>query len=418
MNAHIIAIGDEILIGQTINSNAAFIGSRLTEIQVNVKKISVVGDEIGDILAEFSEVWSKNDLIVVTGGLGPTHDDVTREAIVKFFNCQLVRNEQVLNDIKERFKRFGRSTSKINEDQSLVPDIATVIRNQFGTAPGTFIERDGKIFVSLPGVPYEMENMVENFVVPKIKQKLGKSDSTTKMLTILTTGIPESTLFEKLSPIEDVFPGAKVAFLPSAQGVRVRITITAYNEEQANDKLLKHEQKIRGIVGRYVYGKGNEELGVVVGRLLKDRGLTISIAESCTGGLISNIITNYAGSSLYFDRALVAYSNASKVEILEVSEDLIHRVGAVSEEVAGEMAAAIRSISGTDIGLGVTGIMGPGGGTTEKPIGTVFIAIADSSNIIVKRFNYGDNRLLNKERTAQSALDMVRKLILGISLEN
>jgi len=417
MNAHIITIGDEILIGQTINTNAAFIGEKLSAIQVNVRKSSTVPDDEDEILKEFKLCLNENDLVVVTGGLGPTHDDITRTCIVKFFHTELIRNDEVLDDVKNFFKKRGRKLTKINEDQALVPKNAKIIRNEMGTAPGIWIEKDDKIFVVMPGVPFEMKAMMNNYIIPGLQEKIINKDSFVKRGNLLTTGIPESMLFERLGNLEELLGGAKLAFLPSQFGVKLRVTVNEINEETATNKLSEIEQKIRSKVGRFIYSKQDEPLEFAVARMLFERGLTIAVAESCTGGLISNLLTNISGSSKYYERGLISYSNASKVEILKVSEDTIMQNGAVSLEVARQMAEGIKSISGTDLGLSITGIMGPTGGSSEKPVGLAYIGICDDKVCTAKKFQFGDDRFLNKQRAAQAALDMVRRYLLGIPFD-
>jgi nicotinamide-nucleotide amidase len=418
MNAHIITIGDEILIGQTLNTNAAYIGSRLIELSINIKKTSVVGDNETQILDEFKECFDANDLIIVTGGLGPTHDDITRKCIVKFFNTELVLNDDVLKDVKNIFSRRGRQLTKLNEDQALVPKIAKVIRNKLGTAPGVWIEKDNKIFVVMPGVPFEMKEMMSSYVMPNLKEKLGKPEFVSTRIVLQTTGIPESFLFERLGNIDELLNGAEMAFLPSQFGVKLRITVKDKSEEASNNRLTEIEQKIRSKVGRFVFAKGEETLEEVVGRLLKDRELSISLAESCTGGNIANLLTNISGSSDYFERGVVSYSNGSKVEMLQVNEDTIQKYGAVSPEVAEQMSKGIKSISCTDLGLSITGILGPTGATPDKPVGLVYISLCDNKTCIVKKFLFGEDRLLNKQRATQAALDMIRKHILGIQQDD
>lgn len=418
MRTHIITIGDEILIGQTLNTNAAYIGDQLANIQIEVTKTSVVGDDFDEIMTEFKTCWAKNDLLIVTGGLGPTHDDITRNCIVKFFKTQLVKNDQVLEDIKNLFSKRGRELRKINEAQALVPKIAEVIRNELGTAPGMWIEKDNKVFIAMPGVPYEMHAMMENFVIPKLKEKYADTQNFLKRVTLETTGIPESFLFEKLGDISELLDGAKLAFLPSQIGVRLRITVVEKSEEAVNNKLTQIEQRIRSKVGRYIFGRDGEKLEEVVGRILRERGLKIAVAESCTGGFISHLLTNVSGSSNYFERGVVSYSNASKVELLKVDEDVITEYGAVSMEVAKKMAEGIKAISGTDLGLSVTGIMGPTGATEGKPVGLVYIGICDNEVCLSKKYNFGDNRIMNKQRTAQAALEIVRRQLLGITLDD
>ncbi|MCZ7604448.1 MAG: competence/damage-inducible protein A [Melioribacteraceae bacterium] len=414
MKACLITIGDEILIGQTVNTNVSFIGEQLTNLQIDVIKSIVIGDDEETIMHEFNEAYKSSDLIIVTGGLGPTHDDVTKSCVAKFFKSDLIKNEDVLNDIKQLFKKRGREVTESNEQQALVPKIAEVIRNSRGTAPGMWIEKSKKIFVVMPGVPYEMKEMMISSVVPKLDVILGERKEFTIIKNLMTTGIAESHLYEKLGNINELLNGSKLAFLPNQFGVKLRMTVKGSKEVDAQNKLSELEQRIRAIAGRYIYGKDDEKIEDVIGRLMVDRGIKIAVAESCTGGLISSRLTNVSGSSSYFDRGVVAYSNAAKVEILRVDEDLLQKYGAVSLEVARLMAEGVKAISGSDIGLSVTGIMGPTGATPNKPVGLVYVGICDDNLCTAKEFRFGDDRLLNKDRTAQAALEMVRRNLLGI----
>ena len=418
MKAYIITIGDEILLGNTLNTNAAFIGEQLYEINIPIIKTSVVGDDNSAILSELSIASESADVILITGGLGPTHDDVTRKSIVDFFKTELIESQEVLNDIKILFEKRKREVTSVNADQAKVPKIAEVIRNQYGTAPGLWIEQEEKIFVVMPGVPYEMEAMVESTVVPKLKDKLGEEKLFLKNKMMLTTGIPESTLFERLGNLDELLQGAKLAFLPNQFGVKLRVTVEGADEKEVKDKLMEVEQRIRSKAGRFIYGAGEDQLEAVVGRLLLERELKIATAESCTGGLIGNMLTNISGSSKYFERGVICYSNAAKVEILKVDEDTIAKQGAVSPDVAMQMAEGVKSTSGSDIGIATTGIMGPTGATADKPIGLVFIGYCDEKVCTAKKYQFGEDRLLNKQRTAQAALEFVRRQLLGISFDD
>ena len=418
MTAHIITIGDEILIGQTLNTNAAFIGEKLVNINIELNTTSVVGDDETSILNEIKRCWEENDILIATGGLGPTHDDITRKCVVKFFNTELIKNKEVLEDIKALFGKRRREVTKVNEDQALVPKIAKVIRNSKGTAPGTWIEKDNKIFVVMPGLPYEMEEMMKSYVIPHLKERTGDAGYYVLRKTLYTTGIPESSLYEKLGDINDLLKGAKLAFLPSQFGVKLRITIKETDEETAKNKLSEIEQKIICKAGRYIYSRDEESLEAVIGKLLKERNLKVAVAESCTGGHVANLLTNISGSSEYFERGIVSYSNAAKVELLKVNEDAIAEHGAVSLEVARQMAEGIKSISGVDLGLAITGIMGPGGATAGKQVGLVYIGICDDKVCTAKEFRFGDDRILNKQRTAQAALEMLRRNLLGIPFDD
>jgi nicotinamide-nucleotide amidase len=418
MKAYLITIGDEILLGNTLNTNAAYIGSQLFEINIPVIKSSVIGDDNTAILNELRFATEIADIILLTGGLGPTHDDVTRKSIVDFFNTELVENQEVLEDIKTLFEKRKRIVTEVNIDQAKVPKIAEVIRNQLGTAPGLWIEKDGKIYVIMPGVPYEMEAMMESTVIPKLKEEIGEGQKITLRKMILTTGIPESTLYERLGNLDDVLQGAKLAFLPNQFGVKLRISVEGENEKELKNKIVEVEQRIRAKAGRFIYGVGDDQLEVVVGRLLMEREFKIATAESCTGGLVSNMLTNVSGSSKYFERGVICYSNAAKVEILKVNEDTLADLGAVSMEAAMQMAEGVKATSGADIGISTTGIMGPTGATADKPIGLVYIGYCDEKVCTAKKFHFGDDRLLNKQRTAQAALDFVRRQLLGISWDD
>lgn len=417
MNAYIISIGDELLIGQTINTNAAYIGEKLSDNNITVSKIATVADNEKAILDEFKVAYDTCDIVLVSGGLGPTHDDITRTCVVKFFETELIENEEVLEDIETLFKKRNRKVTELNKAQALVPKVSTPIRNSLGTAPGMWIDKEDKYFVVMPGVPYEMKGMMEDFVIPSLTERLKNSGIVIQRRILQTTGIPEATLAERLGDIDELLQGSQLAFLPFIGGVKLRITTEAKTEEEANNRLTEIEQKIRAKAGRFIFGKDNDTLENVIAKLLTERDLKIATAESCTGGLIADTLTNISGSSNYFERGIVSYSNASKVELLRVDEDAIAEQGAVSLEVAMQMAAGIKATSGSDIGIAVTGIMGPTGATTEKPVGLVYIGYCDDNVCTVKKFIFGNDRLLNKQRTLYAALDMLRKRLLGISLD-
>lgn len=412
MTAEIITIGDELLIGQVINTNQAFIAERLSGIGVVVERMTTVGDDRRQILEAFDAAWRRSTVVIVTGGLGPTHDDVTKKAVCTFFDCELLPHEELRRHITALAKKWNRAWSAAYEEQVLFPSKASLIPNPIGTAGGMLFEQSGKYFIVLPGVPYEMKEMVERSVLPFLKTKSGRQ--ALRYLTLRTTGISESMLAQQLGNLDEILQGAKLAFLPSPAGVRMRITVHAHDEEAAEKVLREVERHIRQKVEKYIYGTNDEELEEVVGRLLTERRLTIAVAESCTGGLIADRITNVSGSSNYFERGVVVYSNRSKVELLGVPELLIQAHGAVSREVAEAMAAGIRRTAQTDIGVSTTGIAGPTGGRAEKPVGLVWIGYADSGGSFALRFQFGDVRRNVKERAAQAALELVRRRLLGI----
>lgn len=414
MKAYLISIGDELLIGQTVNTNVAYIGDKLNENRIKVSKNVSIGDDKEEILQEFDIAFKNSDIIIVTGGLGPTHDDITKACISEFFGLKLVEDENALFQVREFFRQRGRKITELNEKQVLVPENSTVIPNENGTAPGMWIDKDNKIFISLPGVPYEMKPMLDNFILPELNKKYGKREQHQVTVNLSTTGIPESVLYDKLERSMELPENVSLAYLPNQYGVKMRITAIDNTEEAAHDKMSEVEQRIRALAGRYIYSKNEEDIENVIARLLIDRGLTVSVAESCTGGLISHRLTNISGSSAFFERGFITYSNGAKVELLKVDEDFIQEYGAVSLEVARQMAEGVKAVSGTDIGLSVTGIMGPTGATEDKPVGLVYIGICDDKICSAKVFRFGNDRMLNKDRTAQATLDMLRRNLLGI----
>ncbi len=417
MKAYLISIGDELLIGQTVNTNVAYIGKLISEINIRIVKSSVIGDNLQSISDELDYAATLGDVIIITGGLGPTHDDVTRTAIVNYFKTELILNNEVIEDIKSMLKKRGREIKKSHEDQAMVPEIAQVIRNENGTAPGYWIEWNKKIFIVMPGVPYEMKGMMDNFIMPQLVEAIGEPTEFIKKITLQTTGIPESLLSDRLGNLDELLQGAELAFLPNQYGVRLRVTVISTNEESAKNKLSEIDQKIRSKVGRFIYGRDDDILEEVVGRLLKERELRIAVAESCSGGGLSDRVTNISGSSSYFDRGVVTYSNAAKVELLKVDEDTMIEKGAVSREVAMQMAEGIKAISGADIGISLTGIMGPTGASKDKPVGTVYIGYCDDKVCTAKKFQFGEDRVLNKNRSTQAALEILRRSLLGIPVD-
>ncbi len=415
MNAEIITIGDELLIGQVINSNQAYIAERLNAAGIFADRMTTVGDDEIKILPAFAEAWKRSDVVAVTGGLGPTHDDITRACICKFFETDLVLDAQALENVRQIFARRNQEPKKINEEQALVPRGCTVIQNRLGTAPGYLFERSGKFFFAMPGVPYEMKGMMEDFIIPLFEKK--DTGLVIRHRTLKTTGIAESFLAERIGGVESLFApgsGVSLAFLPSSGGVRLRITAKAPNISQAENLIRDVEKKIRDKTERYIYGVDETELEETVGTLLASNNLTLSIAESCTGGLIADRITNVSGSSLYFERGIITYSNASKIQELDVPSAFFEQHGAVSKEVAEAMASGVRSKAKSDIGLSTTGIAGPAGGSAEKPVGLVWIGYSDSEKTLALKFIFNGQRRIIKERSAQAALELLRRNLLKL----
>lgn len=415
MRAEIISIGDELLIGQVINTNQAFIAEQLNSVGISVYRMTTVGDDEQAILASLQRATAEAEVVTVTGGLGPTHDDITRTAVCKFMNTDLVVDHQALENIAQLLARRGYSLTPLNEDQARVPRGCTVIQNHLGTAPGYFFDRNGKYLIVMPGVPFEMKAMMENFVIPYFQNK--GSGLVIRHRTLKTTGIPESYLAERIGGVKELLghqSGITLAYLPSPLGVRLRITAKGTSSDEVQMKITAIEEKLRSKAGKYIYGADDEELEHVVGRLLTERKLKIAVAESCTGGLIADRMTDVPGSSNYFERGLITYSNESKVSELGVPTELIQQHGAVSREVAEAMASGVRVLSAVDIGLSTTGIAGPTGGSPEKPVGLVWIGYSDKQETFALKLNFGDQRRRVKERAAQAALELVRRRLLKI----
>jgi len=408
MKVELISIGDELLIGQTVNTNATYLSSHLTAIGLQVKWVTTVGDDAADLTDALSRAMQRSECVITTGGLGPTHDDITKTVVAKYFDSELVFEEQIFERLKAAFAARNIPMAESNREQAYVPDKAEIIANPVGTAPGLLFEQDGKKCIVLPGVPAELRAMCEETVFPLLKH----AGSTILLKTIRTTGIPESTLFERLGDIAEIEKYAKVAFLPKATGVDIRLTVQGDNPDQCAENVDRAAAMVRAKAGPYIYGVDDERLEEFVAKLLTEQRLTIAVAESCTGGMLAHRLTNVPGSSDYFERGFVTYSNQAKIDNLGVSPSTLEQYGAVSAETAVEMARGARKVSGTDIAIATTGIAGPSGGTPEKPVGLVYIALAFRGDTVSKRFVFGKDRLMNKDRTVQAALNMLRRELL------
>lgn len=413
MKAEVLSIGDELLIGQVINSNAAWIGEQLARIGISVGRMTTVGDTLDDILQAFERARSECAVVIVTGGLGPTHDDRTREAVLRCFNTGLRLDEDALTDIERFFAERKRPLSDRNRDQAMVPALARTLRNMRGTAPGYHISDDRGQFFVLPGVPTEMKGMMERDILPLLASV---APTPRAVSTLLSTGIPESTLADTLEGIDTLLPDTAVAFLPSLHGVRLRLTATRDTSDAARHAVDTLADFVLTRVGEHVYGRDNESMEQVLVALLRAQGKLLAVAESCTGGLITDRLTNVPGSSDCLERGVVAYSNRCKSDMLGVPPLLIAEHGAVSREVAEAMAEGVRLRAGTDIGISTTGVAGPSGGSDEKPVGLVWIGISSPEGTEARAFHFGTDRLTVKARAAQAALDAVRRLLLHLPL--
>ncbi|MGB9696721.1 MAG: competence/damage-inducible protein A [Ignavibacteria bacterium] len=409
VNCKIIAIGDELLLGQIENTNAAFIAQKLYKIGLPVKRMVTIGDVREELVAELEDSLKNYNVTIMTGGLGPTHDDITKSTLVEFFNDKLVLNESILEHIKELFDNRGMKMPDINREQALVPSKAKIIWNENGTAPGFWFEENNKIFISLPGVPFEMKPMMTDSVLHMLREMvvplLGYFQ---KSRTILTTGISESALAELIGDVKTLIgENNKLAFLPSATGVRLRIDVRAEVEEYADSIMEALLQKIKEKIGKYIYSFDDEPLNKIVHNQLLKKGTTIATAESCTSGMLAVALTEFSGSSGFFMGGVNSYSNDAKIEILGVNTDTIRKYGAVSEETAIEMATNVRKIFGTDIGVSITGIAGPTGGTDAKPVGLVYIGYADGKKAYASKNLFGNNRERNRLRAVNAALSIL-----------
>lgn len=414
MKSKLISIGDEILIGQIINTNAAFLGDRLFSIGIPVAKTVVIGDEEEVLLSEFEDSFRNYDVTIITGGLGPTHDDITKNVLLKFFKDEFVRDEKVLEHVRNIFRSRNMNMPLVNEDQALVPKNSKVIWNANGTAPGIWIEKEKRIFIALPGVPYEMKAMTENEILPELKKRYSAGSGKVYLQkTLLTTGLGESSLNEMLGNVTDIIGDSKLAFLPSAVGVRLRINVEGSKSAEAEEKLINIENKIRAKIPDYIYGVNKEELEKVIGVILTERKQSLSVAESCTGGMISSKIVSVPGSSNYYAGGVCVYSNLEKIKILNIKEETLKKYGAVSEETAIEMADGVRELMGTDYALSTTGIAGPSGGTDLKPVGLVWIGFSGKEKNYALSFKFGNNREVNIQRASQRALEILRRELLN-----
>jgi nicotinamide-nucleotide amidase len=413
--ANIISIGGELLIGDTVNTNATWIGSFLTEQGFSVEQVFTIPDSYDLITRRIRESLESAELTVVTGGLGPTHDDITKKAVADIFNAAMVENEQVLLHIKKIFEKRNFIFSRSNADQALVPENGDVLFNNKGTAPGMWFCENGHYLAVLPGVPHEMKFLMEERVLPKITENFpGRDVWATQYLR--TAGVPESTLSDRIGDLDKyVNNGIGVAYLPGASGVTIRLSASGRKMDEAQKKLVEVRNLLYEKAGDVIYGEGRElTLARVVGKMLAERSLTIAVAESCTGGLLSNEITDVPGSSEYMLGGVVAYANSAKVHQLGVDEKTLKQHGAVSGQTALEMAEGIADRYGADIGVSTTGIAGPGGGTEDKPVGTVWMGFKTGTDHFALKAVLGNDRLINKERTAMIVLETIRRHLMGL----
>lgn len=408
--AEIISIGNEILAGYTINTNSAFISQQLREIGIAVNWVTTIADEGDEILNALRIAGARADVIAVTGGLGPTPDDITKELICRFFDTQLIENAQVLDDLKDFLNKRKRPAHflEINRAQALVPEKAVILRNAFGTAPGMILQKEESVFVFMPGVPLEMKNMFNPGFTDFLKAHFDLPEIQTHIMR--TTGIAESSLHDMLKPVIADYPQFPFAFLPRQVGVDLRFRLI----NGSKDEILQWQQMIASIrekAQKFIFTENEEALEEIIFRKLTDSKKTISVAESFSGGLLQDWITNVPGSSSVYLGGIVAYSNESKIILLDVKSAVLKEFGAVSAETAVEMARGVQKKFGSHCAIATTGIAGPAGGSQEKPVGLCYIAVRYGEKESVKEFNFGSSREVNKMRGAMSGLELLRRLM-------
>ncbi len=407
MRAEIISIGDELLIGQIINTNASWMAAELNKTGIRVSRVTAIGDNAEDINYALKTACEQNNIVLLTGGLGPTKDDKTKKILAEYFDSDMVFHEPTFEHIKTLFKARNFDLSALNRKQAEIPGKCMPLPNTNGTAPGMWFEKNGKVIVSMPGVPFEMQPMIKDEVIPRLQKKYKLPFIYHK--TIMTHGLPESKLAERISNLENSLPEhIKLAYLPQPGIVRLRLSATGPDRKALEEEVNNYCRKFLKVIPELIFGYDDTTLEEVAGQLLKDKNLSISTAESCTGGYLAHLITSIPGSSGYYKGSVISYANEIKINELGVSPTDLETYGAVSRQVVEQMASGVRKKLDTDYSLSVSGIAGPDGGTDEKPVGTVWIALAGPEDVQSKLFHFGEHRQRNIRRSALAALDMLR----------
>lgn len=413
MQAEIITIGDELLIGQVVDTNSAWLGSTLGDDGIKVIQITSVQDHAAQIVQAVNDALSRADIVLMTGGLGPTKDDITKKTLAEMFGMKLVRNEQVYDMVGKQLALRGIAFTELNQGQALVPDGCTVLPNRNGTAPGMWFERDGKVLISMPGVPFEMKALVKDEVLPRLRKHFALDANVHR--TIITFGLAESILADTIASWEEALPPyLHLAYLPSALCIRLRLSAYEIDRQKAEQEIESQIEKLSKVIPNYIIGSEDDSLESVTGTLLKTRGETLATAESCTGGNIAHRFTAMPGASEYFKGGVVAYSNEVKMALLGVDPESLNRYGAVSQSVAEQMAEGVRRATGATYGISTTGIAGPTGGTPEKPVGTVWMAVATPNGVFSRRMVFGSVRSQNIERASSNCINLLRLQLLGL----
>lgn len=411
MKAWIITIGDELLIGQTVDTNSAFIGAELSKAGFDIERKISIHDRRDDILQTFRGINPDVQLVITTGGLGPTSDDITKQTLCEVFDTRLVLNREVLARVEEMMLRRAFPMNENNRLQAMVPENCRVIPNEMGTAPGMLFEKDATMFIFMPGVPFEMKHMMTQHVIPMLKEKFNTQSIIHK--NIMTYGAPEALLAEMLIGFEASLPEEiSLAYLPSSGVIKLRLTGRGENRDMVEKIIREQAGKLYQTIPDLIYGENEKPLEKVVGELLAERKQTLSTAESCTGGKIAQMITSFAGSSAYFMGSVVAYDNSVKKNLLGVPDELLNKYGAVSEQVVTAMAEGVRRVTGTDFSVATSGIAGPDGGSPSKPVGTVWIAVSSDKEIETGKYVFGSERHQNILRFSNAALNLLRLQII------
>ncbi len=417
MKLELITIGNELLTGKTIDSNSAWLAEQFNILGVKTGRITSVSDSRDEIISILKEAGKRSDIVIMTGGLGPTSDDITKPVLCEFFQTKLVFRPEVFDNIKSLLGKKGHRINEHNRKQAEVPESATIVENMYGTAPGLWFEKEGTIFISLPGVPFEMKEIVRSGIIPGLKKLFEFPVIYYK--TVLTQGSFEAMLAEKLENFEKEMPGdISLAYLPSPGIIKLRLGVTGKDKDGLERRIEEQIRKLWQIIPEYIIGYDDDTLENIVGKLLNVSGQSLSLAESCTGGTIASLITAVSGSSKYFKGGIVAYSNEIKTDQLAINPDVLNKYGAVSRQVVEDMATNTRLLFNTDYAVSVSGIAGPSGGTPEKPVGTTWIAVSGRKSTISNEFRFGDNRERNIRRASLTALNMLRKYLLAESAIN
>lgn len=409
MQVEIITIGDELLIGQVVDTNSAWIANILNDNGFQVVRKVAVGDNAEDIKNAIADARSRVSVVLVTGGLGPTKDDITLKTLCEYFDTSLIFSEEVYAHIENMFRKRGFVMNELTRNQAFVPEKATVIQNEAGTAPCTWFDVDEGVFVSMPGVPYEMKWLMENEIVPRLKKRFHR-DLYIKHLTCSVSGIPEAALAIELTDFENNLPSfVKLAYLPNSGMIRLRLSAYYHDVKEADDTIYALQNQLKETLKKYIVAEEDKNMEVLIGEKLRSKGLTVGTAESCTGGAIAAALTSVSGSSDYFRGSVVAYANEVKCRLLGVSESDLLQYGAVSKQVVEQMARGVLQVLGCDYSVAVSGIAGPNGGTPEKPVGTVWIAVANKDSVRSKAFHFTAIREQNIQRTVVISLIMLLK---------